>query len=264
MKHIRPKIRNLRTRKKIFQRPVFWIIVFVLIVIFTAFYFIFFFSKFQVTAITISGNEKINSKDIEDLAWKYVNKKILNIPYKSIFTINGNVLKKSILTGFPGIREVKIQKSWFQNINLEIKERQPFAIFCGSENPEECFFVDENGVIFESSADNSQYAVIKKESGVSKSIGVGDNAIEKNIMGAIYDVKKNLEDNFQISVKEVFVSPLLIFKTSENWSIYFDSNSDFKLQIVKMNVLLKDEIPASQRKNIQHIYLQYKDRAYYK
>jgi hypothetical protein len=36
------------------------------------------------------------------------------------------------------------------------------------------------------------------------------------------------------------------------------------LQIKKMDALLQTEIPPDARKKLQYIYLQYKDRAYYK
>ena len=35
-------------------------------------------------------------------------------------------------------------------------------------------------------------------------------------------------------------------------------------QITKMNLLLEQEIVPAQRKNIEYIYLQYQDKAYYK
>ena len=69
---------------------------------------------------------------------------------------------------------------------------------------------------------------------------------------------------FQIYIKEAFVSNPLILKTSESWKLYVDPDGDIQSQITKMKLLLKDQITPAVRQNLQYIYLQYKDRAYYK
>ena len=94
----------------------------------------------------------------------------------------------------------------------------------------------------------------------------GEKVVEKNIMDIINNVKRSLKDNFQIDVKEAIISnpSRLNIETSENWQIYLNTDLESDLQIVKMNLLLRDEIPASGRKGLQYIDLRFKDRAYYK
>ncbi len=256
-KHIKPKIRSLKKKKRLIQRPWFWIVLLVLIVIGSIFYFVFLFPKFQITKINILGNEQIQAKDIEYVVWQDLSKNIFS---KSIFTIDSKRLIKDILNKFPGIEDIKVEKKWPQDIILKIKERQVFASFCENDN---CFSIDNSGVIFEKLEGNSQNMILRKELG-GKEIFLGEKIVEKNIIDIISKVENDLKNNFQINIKEVLVSNFLIFKTSENWQIYFDPSSDINLQITKMNILLKDEIPATARKNIQYMYLQYKDRAYYK
>jgi len=245
--------------------PIFWLALLIFILLTSVIYFTLFYSKFQVIKIEISGNGKVKSENIENTVWVALERKIfsaglVNISSKSIFIIDKKKLTKDILNEFPGIQEVLVQKKMPDGLTLKITERQPFAVFCQNDN---CFFIDENGVIFEPLENLPKDMVVLHKESVETN-DLGKNIINKNIMDVIYKVQKNLKDNFQIGVKEVFVSELLVFKTSENWQIYFDPNSDIQLHITKMNILLKDEIPANTRKNIQYIYLQYKDRAYYK
>jgi len=264
-KHIKPKIRSLK-KKEFIKKSLISIFLFLFIAVMIL-YFILFFSKFQVQKVDILGDEKNKSQDIKNLVWLDINKKIFSlgvfdISTKSIFMVDSKKIVKDILDKFPSIEDVKVQKKMPDKIVLNVKERKPFAIFCQSDN---CFFIDESGVIFEPLHNNiiKDMTIIQKDLD-GKELFVGKNVIEKNIIDTIYKVQKDLKDNFQIDIKEVFVSNYLIFKTSENWQIYFNSNSDVDLQITKMNILLRDEIPVSVRKNIQYIYLQYKDRAYYK
>lgn len=264
-KHIKPKIDRFKNKKWLIKKPLFWLLALFIILISGAFQFILFYPKFQISNIQILGNAKTDKKDIEDLAWIIADQKIfniagLNIKTKSIFTINGEKLKENILKKIPQIKEIKIQKKFPQDIILEVKERQPFAVFC--QNEQECFLIDKDGVIFEKSNDVTIMPVMRKDS--IREVFLGENVFDKNIMDIIYQIINNLKDNFGITIKEVLLSDLLVFKTSENWQIYFDAKSDIGSQITKMNILLKDEIPLAARKDIQYIYLQYKDKAYYK
>ncbi|GEM_PF-314530 len=282
-KYIKSKIHKIKPKKSIFKKPIFLIAILVLVIISAALYFLFFFYGFQVKNIVISGNEKIQLKDIDNLVSNNINKKIVafgswSITSKSIFLTNPSELQRIILKTFPTIETATIERQLPQNVNLKIEERKPFAVFCQTETvvapasaeasagKRRCFFIDRNGVVFEELQNIPQDMPILKQSIDVPEIFSGENVIEKNIMDVISKIEKNLKDNFQINVKEAFLtSPLrLDIKTNENWQIYFDLNSDTDLQIIKLNSLLKNEISQTSRANLQYIDLRFKDRAYYK
>jgi len=81
----------------------------------------------------------------------------------------------------------------------------------------------------------------------------------------ILQIQGNLKDNFQINVKEAAISlpERLNIKTSENWQIYFNLESDINLQITKLNLPLKEEISPEKRENLEYIDVRF-SRAYYK
>ena len=87
-------------------------------------------------------------------------------------------------------------------------------------------------------------------------------------MLAIYEIEKNLKDNFQINLSDALIStPIrLDIKTGEGWQIYFntDTDSDITSQLTKLDLLLQKEISAESRQSLQYIDLRFKDRAYYK
>jgi hypothetical protein len=288
-KHIKRKVHHLKPKKHFFKKPLFWLCILFLIIIFAIFYFFVFYSKFQITEVLISGNEKIQNKEIENIAWNNINKKIItlgnwNLISKSIFLTSPNIISKNILQKLPQIESVKISKKFPQTIFLEIKERKPFAVFCQPAsatrpnlgdaiglpvdvpNTEKCFYIDKNGIIFEALEKIPENITIVRQWLEDKEIFVGKRVIEKNIIDAIFKLEKILKDNFQIDIKEAIVSsPLRMdIKTSENWQIYFNLRTDTDFQIAKINLLLKDEISKDKRKNLQYIDLRFGDRAYYK
>lgn len=255
-KHIHPKIKKIKPKKTFYKSPLFWVIFFltVLLVILS---FMLFSPGFEVTKIRINGNQRIRQSQVENIAWPLIDKRIIGlVHYRSIFTANIDSLEKNILNDFKEIEEVEVKKKFPDEIIINIKEREPFAVFCSDQPDQKCSHIDKNGAIFGKIDNIPENALLVKKDPA--------NEIDKNTMNAIHKIKNSLINNFQTGVKEALVSSLLILKTSENWLLYFDPKKDIDLQIAKMNLLLENEIMPKERKNLQYIYLQYEDRAYYK
>lgn len=270
-RNVKNKIHKIRPKKSIFKSPIFWS-VFLFLILFTGIvYLTLFLENIQVKNTTISGNQKISEQDIKDIVLKEVNKKFINfmdfdITSKSIFLVNADNIKKQILDKFPIIEDVKVYKNFPQNIAVQIKERSPFAIFCSQGN-ENCFYIDKAGIIFEKLPNFTEDMPAVRKLSDGSDIFVGKEIVEKSIMDTVLKIKKNLNEKFQIDIKEAFISsPLrLDIKTAENWQIYFNLSDNFgiDLQITKLNLLLSEEISQEKRNNLQYIDLRF-DRAYYK
>ncbi|OGZ67255.1 MAG: hypothetical protein A3D35_00785 [Candidatus Staskawiczbacteria bacterium RIFCSPHIGHO2_02_FULL_34_9] len=264
-KHIKPHLKRLKPKKLFFKRPIFWFSTSLLIILIFSYFLLF--SWFQVSSINISGNQKVKTEDIEKLVDSFVNKKILslgflNVNSKSIILLNGKKLSYEILSKLPDIGEIKIKKQFSNTINVSVKERGQFAILCNENNT--CFSIDDSGTIFSNVLGEFNDSLVLEKNINLGETDLGQNVIDKNIIDQIKMVNQSLVDNFQIKVTKVFISNYLQFKTSEGWSAYFDNSSDMKLQISEIDSLLKGEISEEKRKNLTYIYLQYKDRAYYK
>ena len=273
-KHVKNKIRKIKPKKSILKRPIFWYLILFLILASAVFYFLLFSDNFQVKNIIILGNEKVNSKDIENIVQSNINKRILaflswTLESKSILLVKLEKLDKEILERFPVIEKTKIDKNLPQTLMLGITERKPLGVFCkdGANDQQQCFLIDKNGVIFEPAFAVPENFSVVRQTLDNKEVFIGEEVIGKNIMEAISKIKRNLEDNFQINVKEALVSnPLrLNVKTSENWQIYFnlDEDSDINLQLAKLNLLLDKQIAPETRRTLEYIDLRF-DRAYYK
>jgi len=269
-RYIKNKVRRLKPKKPIFKKPVFWTAVLFLIIIFSSLYFFVFFSKIQVSSIIIRGNNSVQTKALEGIAWNHIDKKIItlgnwNLISKSIFLTKPEIISKNILNQFPQVESAGVSKKFPQIITLEIKERIPFAVFCQTDD-KKCFYIDGNGIIFEVLEQIPENALILRKLTEDKEVFTGERVFEKDIVNIILKIKKNLQDNFQMDIKSaMMLTPSrLNIETSENWQIYFNLDLEIDLQIAKMNLLLRDEITANSRKDLQYIDLRFKDRAYYK
>lgn len=269
-RHVKNKVYGLKAKKPIFKKPMFWIVSLFVIIIFSFLYLFVFYSKVQVGLVVISGNNNVQTKDIETIAWNDINKKVFKIGYfellsKSILLTGPEKISKDILNKFPEIALASVSKKFLQTINIQIQEREPFAVFC-TKNNEKCFYIDKTGVIFKLLEQQPENMTVINYSLEDSHVLLGKRAIEENTINAISKIKKILIENFQIDVKTANISKpfKLDIETSENWKMYFDLESNTDLQIAKMQVLLKDEVGSEVRKTLQYIDLRFKDRAYYK
>jgi len=265
-RHVKNKIKKIKPKKSILKSPVFWLAVLFLAIVALVFYVLFFCPEFFVKNILVSGNEKINSEQIKNLVAENMPRKIFSfgrwsLVSGSIFFADTKNMEKKALTGFPRIESLSILKKYPQTLEVQIKERRPVAVFCQNE----CFFIDGNGIIFAPLETPFLTGFIVRQTPEQKESYVGEQAVQKNIMQELAKIEKNLKDNFNINISEALISsPLrLDVRTSENWQIYFDLNSDMNLQLVKLNSLLKNEISQNAREKLEYIDLRFKDRAYY-
>ena len=274
-KHIKSRIHKIKPKKSILKRPVFWILILIIFIFSAAVYFTLFYSGLWVRNIVITGNSKANTQDIKNLVLSTINKKIIafgpfNVSSDSILLANTSDINEKILKKFPIIEKTTINKNLPQTLSLDITERKPLGVFCDSDQntTKNCFLIDDNGVIFEPSPVILSDAIIVRQLSGNGQIFAGAEVVNKNVMSLIAKVSKDLKDNFQIDLKEAFITgPLRMdVKTSENWQIYFNLDPAFgiDLQLAKLNLLLNGQIAPEVRKNLQYIDLRFKDRAYYK
>ncbi len=266
-RHIKPKLNRLKPKKRFFSQPWFWILAALAIVFGAIGYVAFFYPKLQITEIHISGNQAVPTQALEQAAWQGMRQSIVpaalfTITTNSMLFADASYLEEIIADQFPLIKEVHVRKNWPQGLTIEIVERQPFAVFCPGLQNVTCFYIDDTGVIFQEAQKDDAMPVLYQS--IDGEPLPGDHAVGADTIDAIVKVNNSLSQHFGVGVAEVAISNPLVFTTSEAWKIYVDPDEAISLQVAKMEALLKTEISAEARKNLQYLYLQYKDRAYYK
>lgn len=265
---------KIKIKKSIFKKPFFWRIILIFVLVTTGIYFLVFFEKFQISKIIISGNEKVQTENLQKLILQKIEINFwFGVPIgdsRSIFLISPNKIKKNILEQYPNIGSVTIKRELPDTLIINIEERKPFAVFC---NDSDCFFIDINGVVFEKTLSQANNFLIVRQNIVRQTGGGGDEklvlgeeVISKEIIEKIAKIKKGTEERSQVNIKEAKIvsEERLDIKTSEGWEIYFNLTVDIDLQVEKLNLLLEKEIPEEGRVGLQYIDLRFGNRAYYK
>ena len=124
-KHIGPKIKKFKLKRRLITRPLFWILLLSFLALMTMVYFLIFSPEFEVSNVHITGNEKIKTSDIESIVWKEVNKQFLNIVSpKSILLANTSSIIGTIMKEYPLVKEVSVTKK-IPKVKIAIAQLTP-------------------------------------------------------------------------------------------------------------------------------------------
>lgn len=252
---------RIKKRKPIWKTKLFWRIFVALLFLGEIVYSIYFLVPFQIKEIKITGNEKVKTADIEGIIRNQTNKRILFFQTKSIFLVDSRAIEKTTLAEFPQIEKTTLRRDFFSSLAAEIKERKPAAVFVRGEQK---FYIDKEGVVFESITGESQLLKIAVES--SPLPNLGQNILEKKLMAVILEIQNKMKNELKIPITEILIvsEEKLNVKTTEGWEIYFNPRKDVGWQLTKLKAVLEKEISADRRKNLDYIDLRFGNLAPYK
>lgn len=190
----------------------------------------------RIVNVYIEGNDVVLDKKIKALIDEQIRGKYFYIiPKNNIFIYPKNSIKNKILETFKRIYYVKISISDFTSIVVTVKERKPYAVWCG-ENPNkdkennknECYFIDSDGFLFAKSPifSGDVYFTV-----------YGDiiNFKDSNILGSVFLGKERFK-------KLMRLKDLLNKEGIKVYKLTQKENGDFQFYISSGGVLMFNEL----------------------
>lgn len=258
----RRKPYKIRRKKSLLKNRFLRPAVLMLIIFFGIFYLICFYPIFQIKKIIITGEEKVLTRDIENIVEREIEKKILFFSSKSVFLLKPSKIEKAILNNFPEISGVKIKRG-VSVLDIIVIERVGVASWCQEQ---ECFLIDEKGIAFKKKDGDGPQPFLKiRVSNQTNDEKLGKKVIEKEKLSQILEIETKLKENSKIPLEEILIisNTRLDAKTREGWQVFFNPEEDIDWQLTKLDLVLKQEIPLEQRKNLEYIDLRF-SRVYYR
>ncbi|MEK7627159.1 MAG: FtsQ-type POTRA domain-containing protein [Patescibacteria group bacterium] len=258
-------------------------------------------SAFRIEQVAVSGNKNISEKNIRQTIDEYLNRRFLFFwRPRNIVLAKSEEIYRKILNEYIFIGDVSVMKKYFHKINIVIKEREIFAIWCKvvirkqNENTnettaneinkdlliiksveiaeefiatDECYYIDDTGIIFSEAPQSSGSLILRIDEVYDEDVKIGDKILNNGIITSIATVQKYFNmDNLKIArffIKNL-ATPDLEILTSEDWKIYLDRDKDIKNQMEILGKVLREKITLSERKNLEYIDLKIPDRVYYR
>ena len=218
----------------------------------------------EVQDIEISGVEKAGEESIKKISLDFISGNYFYlIPKSNILFLNEEKLANILLTNFPRLKEVRVDKKVNKNIEIKVKERGGDFLWCRSE--EECFNMSSDGLVFEKAEEKTEN---KKEKIVFKGAIEGD-PIRKNFatpetmqnyLGAIEILKNNKIEIFSISLE---LSDKAVFETSMG-DIFLNPEEDMILNAQNVVLLINEIRLKNPLISFQYIDARFGNKIFYK
>ena len=226
------------------------------------------FSSFlQLEHISIQGNDRILTDEIERAVDALSRKNVLFLEFQHMLLFSSGDIEAALQEQMPQIEDVRVQKRFLHQLSVTVTERTQSAVWCQEE---ECFALDLYGVIFEKK--DAKGNIVLSQQGEGATLMLGDVVIEKNLLVRLFQFIKQVQGlpslrNAQVKIVSVtLISPQRIsVQVSEGWYMYITPEEDFEWQGTKLNLVLQEKAPtAAEREDIEYIDLRFGDKAFLK
>lgn len=221
--------------------------------------YIFLFSPlFKIQAVEVAGNKEVGSEEIKN-----------NFNYGNIFLTTESKIRDNLIKKIPKISDLEIKKNLIKRtIKLTIKERGRLGIVCQikEEEMENCFYIDNQGIIFEQAPQTSGSLILLIKDFSQREFYLGKKIFEQRIVDFIFQARQGLSSEIGLMALDFNVLSFppkdLKVMTNEGWYIIFDLEGDIKNQLRSIGAALEEKI--KDRESLEYVDLRIENRIYYK
>lgn len=116
--------------------------------------------RLQVVNFNVSGTEVLDNEDIKiNLEQKLEGKWLWFFPRTSTFLVDAEKLENNLKKEFSRIEQVVIKRDGLRGLSVEVKEYGASYLWC--TQTQDCYFMDKNGVVYNSAPVFSGSAYVK-------------------------------------------------------------------------------------------------------
>jgi len=234
----------------------------------------------SIKDIKIVGNKVVSEKGLKEII---ENNLLENYFYlfskKNILIYPKEKIKKDIQSHYPQIKNVNLNVSLQGILNLNLEERVPYALWCKNASSTECFFVDDEGYLFEKTLDINNNDFFRYEINPEKLISGFYFLLWEKESPLRQKVLENIEfkkvDSLVRFIKGIGLNPFKFVEKGDKCEIYFGKQSSKiifnKRQNIKevinnlQSVLNMEEFSNIENlKKLEYIDLRFGNKVFYK
>jgi len=243
---------------------------------------LFFFSPFfEIQAVRYEGLTTIPESEFQPLVNSFIESQSLkflppflrqktSLFYRALNKRNWILvsrwpLKQMLVKNYPALKTVEVSKSFINRILvIKFNERQTTFIWC--QNEDNCYYGDQEGIIFEKAPESLGYLTTKIYDEKENDLSLGQAVLNNRTISFIQNLATLLKKE-DINISYWLASGPLPSQikavTEHQWQIFLNPVSNASQIVDLMKSVLEKEI-KNQVNQLEYIDLRYKERIYYK
>ena len=259
-------------------------------------YFLFFSSFFKIIDWDIRGLKGYDKKDVESSLKNFLGKKELAfLPIENIFIFNEANFEKQISSQF-AFQNIKVRKYYPNKIILNFREKtRKMAVY----NTDKIYVLSDDGAITAIKEGISNWYSNTEQETATGTLNLGEVLADSRnkalppypifcdaystrpanlqvsakyplykIIKIASDFIDNIKEKTQLDIKSACIiknkiGPKIIISTTNNWTIYLNSEDDGVKQFYKLYLVLNNEL-KDLAKPVEYIDLRFGERVYIK
>ena len=223
----------------------------------------------KIKSVFVYGNSAIRQDEILKIVNDKLNSKYLKIfPRDNILLCPKSEIETQIYDAFKRVKNADIETDGLNSLILRIKEREPFALWCGAENSDEyqeCYFMDNSGYIYSRAPNFSGNVFIKYYGTINAGKFIGSTFMDAEEFSKVSFLIKSLES---INLTPIFFAvnkngnyEIYLGKNSGGGGIYdgkiiFDKSNDIGQVFANLKSILENNIVGNDKdKNLRLDYI---------
>ncbi len=255
------KLRARRRRRRVMRLWFFGGIIFILLLRFIGVSHLPF---LQVETVNVKGTETVSPEELQELTTEQ-----LGGAYGWLFS-RGNIFiypKQEIMAAVyesdPVIKNVEVEAENFSTINVHVVERKPKALWCSGT----CYFMDEDGVVYEQAPEFSAPVYVKYEGRAS-----GENLPKQFLSGEKFLALSALVDALGQTRAEVRIERVIVdqnadahVRFADGFELKFATGDDGGDVYERFTLALESEpFKNHALSQFEYLDLRFGDKLYYK
>ncbi|HNW71874.1 MAG TPA: hypothetical protein PKZ36_01715 [Candidatus Paceibacterota bacterium] len=151
-----PRLVELRRKKRKAEKRKFFLCFILFLVLFFGLAFLSRIPAINIKEVNIYGNKIIESDDIKNLVMEEISSKYIGLFSKSNFLIFPRYqIKKDLAEKFKRLKTISLELKNINTLEISVSEYEEKYLYCGENSfpaegvEEKCYFLDDNGYIFD-------------------------------------------------------------------------------------------------------------------
>ena len=224
---------------------------------FAAFFYI---PSLAITSVSFSGTEAADEIFLRGEIFNILGQKYFSLLPKNNLIFLPKEELELFLAGIPRLESFSIERKFPSRLNITIRERKPFAIWCQGG---QCAWFDHSGFIFAPAPYFSGSAILKVEDERGKNF-FGSNFLPPETLERINLFAQSLRKNFGEEMSRLVIKNDALFHLVLKSGWYLIAGPELDQEKTAENLGLVLEELGDKKQNLEYIDLRFSDKVFYR